>query len=306
MNHLTEHINNFMQRLNFPAQAIESFTAVELRLDSNAAFAEKFDKIVYDYMYPQAHNIGEYLEKVEEVATEFGENVYTLNMVFLLGNTEELLRRYKERGIPEDIYWDTMADLRFKLLECMECKGVPGSFVAGWFNGFFELTRFAYGRFQYEMTEFGRDESFTTKSGITIKKGDPLVNFHIPSSGISLTDDVRLDSYKRAFEHYKDRFGGGPVLFVCGSWLLFPKHREFLPSNSNILRFMDDFELISWAEKDGFSNDWRVFGRYSDLPYAELPEDTSLRKAYKHWLCSGKKTGDGYGVIVFDGEKILR
>lgn len=306
MSHLTPHITEFMQRVAFPAEAVDVFTAVYHRLDENAPFAEKFDKTVNDYMFPEAGSLGESLKAVEALAEQFGENAYTLTEVFLLSCTEELLRRYRERGISDDIYWDTMYDFHCKLLECMECEGVPGTFVGGWYEGFLKMTRFAYGRFQYEITEYSPDESFTTKCGMVLKKGMPLVNFHIPSSGISLTDDVRLDSYKRAFGHFKDLFGGGPVPFVCGSWLLFPKHREFLPENSNILRFMDDFELISSSEDERFGNDWRVFGRYSDLPYEDLPEDTSLRKAYKKWLCAGNKTGGGFGVIVFDGEKILR
>lgn len=306
MPHMTEHITALMKRLNFPAEAAEAFNALCTRLDNNDAFAEKFDKIVYDYMYPVATDIDDAVKKLGALAAEYGENEYTLCEMFLLSNTEELLRRYKEKGIAEDIYWDTMDDLRCKLLECIECEEVPGTFVAGWDGGFFKLERFAYGRFQYEVTDYGSNETFTTKCGITLKKGDTLINFHIPSSGVPLTDEVRLDSLKRAYPHFKDLFGGGPVIFCCGSWLLYPKHREFLPASSNILRFMDDFELISWAETEKFSNGWRVYGKDSDLPLEDLPEKTSLQRAYKKWLCDGNKAGNGYGIIVFDGEKILR
>ena len=96
------------------------------------------------------------------------------------------------------------------------------------------------------------------------------------------------------------------MLFCCGSWLLYPRHREFLPEKSNILRFLDDFEIVSWAEKENFGDAWRVFGRYSELPVEQLPRDTSLRRAYADWLAAGNKTGDGYGLFLFDGEKIVR
>ena len=36
---------------------------------------------------------------------------------------------------------------------------------------------------------------FTTSCGHEIKSGDKYVNFHIPSSGVSLTDEIRFDSY---------------------------------------------------------------------------------------------------------------
>ena len=40
-------------------------------------------------------------------------------------------------------------------------------------------------------------------------------------------------------------------------------------------------------------------------PVDDLPEDTSIRRAFKQRLQQGKPTGYGYGVILFDGEKIL-
>ena len=45
--------------------------------------------------------------------------------------------------------------------------------------------------------------------------------------------------------------------------------------------------------------------RQDKLPYNELPEDTSLKRAYKNWLIEKNETGGGVGVIVFDGEKII-
>ena len=69
---------------------------------------------------------------------------------------------------------------------------------------------------------------------------------------------------------------------------------------------MDDFEMVEWEEEEGFHNGWRVFGKDSDLPLEQLPEKTSLQKAYKKWLVDGNKAGHGYGIIVFDGEKIVR
>jgi hypothetical protein len=293
-----------MKKINLPMEAVKVISDIEVHLDSDKAFANRFDEIVHEYMFNEL-DIKIALAAVAEIAEEFGENVFTLNFVFLLNNTEELFKRYKEQGISEEIYWRTMDDLRCKLLECKECEGVYGSFVPSWFNGFFRMTRFALGRFQYEMSEFNCEGGYTTRSGHFLEHGSPIVNFHIPSSGISLTDDVRFDSYRRAFDFFKDKFNGGPVVFCCGSWLLYSAHEKFLPKSSNILRFMHDFEIVRSKETDEFNNAWRVFGRYADLPYNQLPRDTSLRKAYADWLEAGNKAGDGYGVIIFDGEKII-
>ncbi|MCQ2474646.1 MAG: acyltransferase domain-containing protein [Clostridia bacterium] len=305
MKHNTQFIQDFMKRYEYPEEAIKEFTRVLQRLDDEEKFGKEFDIFVNGYMYPEADGLREALDGVSVLAEKYEENDCTMEFVFLLLCAPILKERYDEKGIDEQIFWDSANDFRYKLMECIECEGVPGTFVAGWNDGFFKMERFAYGRFQYEVCTY-MDEEYTLKNGKVLKPGDKYVNFHIPSSGVSLTDDVRLDSYKKAYPHYKHLFPDGLVVFGCHSWLLYPKHREFLPKHLNILKFMDDFEIISSDENEGFSNDWRVFGRYTNLPYDQLPQDTSLRKAYAQWLMSGHNGGNGYGFIVFDGEKIIR
>ena len=304
--HLNDFIVSFMERYSYPEEAVREFTRIEKRLDEEEAFGKAFDEILDGYMFPEADGLGEALDAVKALGEQYGENEYTIQFMLILNCMPILKQRYDEAGIDEKIFWDSADDLRCKLIECINCKEVPGTFVAGWNDGFLKMRRFALGRFQYELTTFNFDFDFVTSCGRRVSRGDTLVNFHIPSSGIPLTDEVRLASYKEAYKHYSHLFPDGKVVFCCGSWLLYPRHREFLPENSNILKFMNDFELVSWAEKDGFSNDWRVFDKYASLPYDQLPRDTSLRRAYADWLVKTGKGGDGYGVIVFDGEKIIR
>lgn len=307
MIHNTQFIRDFMAEHNYPADAVEAFKKVLDRLDAEKDFGDAFDEAGAVYKIPDTDvRLDEVLEKMTEIAGKFGVNEYTLHFVYLLSLTEKLKALYIEKGIGLDIYHDTMADLRYKLIECIKCEEVPGTFVGGWFDGFFKLRRFAYGRFQFEEAPYNFTFDYKTSCGKVLKKGDFALGFHIPSSGVPLTDEVRLDSYKRAYNAYKDRFPDGLAVFRCGSWLLYPGHREFLPEKSNILKFMDDFELCCWEEKQGFPNGWRVFDKDSDLPYDQLPRDTSLRRAYADWLLSGHNGGDGCGVIIFDGEKIVR
>ena len=306
MQHYTPYVKEFMARYNYPAEAVTLFTEVERRLDGEPASGAEFDRHLNAYMIEKAEPLGEALDAMTALAEKMALSPYTLHFVFVLNCTELLKPRYAAAGVDEAIFWAGCDDLRCKLLECMECKGVPGTFVAGWNHGFLDFDRFAYGRFQYEVREFGFDFDFMTSCGKLIRKGDTFVNFHIPSSGVPLTDDVRLASYREAYRHVKQLFPDGLAVFGCGSWLLYPRHREFLPPTSNILKFLGDFEIVSWEEKETFGDAWRVFGRYADLPPAQLPRDTSLRRAFADWLAAGNKTGSGFGFIIFDGEKIVR
>lgn len=304
MKHLSDFYLLIEEKCRFPKEACDVLNAVAKRLDEEPDFAAEFDRARRLFMFPKAHNIRRYLDMIKSTAEKHGVPEYTLDLVFLMSCSELLYRRFKARGVSDEIFWESMNDLRYKLLECMECKGVVGTFVASWFQGFYEVDRFALGRFQFEERDFPCD--FTTSAGFKIKKGDACVNFHIPSSGVPLSDEVRFDAYKKAYDFFSHCRKDNNIYFICSSWLLYPRHREFLPENLNILRFMDDFEIFDSSEHEGFGDDWRVFGHYTDFPLEEWPEDTSLRKAYKKWLTDGNPTGHGCGVIVFDGEKILR
>ena len=259
-----------------------------------------FNALVDEFIaHPE--NLDSVLERLKALSEQLGENEYTMNMCLLLGACPALRERYAQKGIDEAIFWKSIEDMRWKLRECMDCEEVWGTFVPHWYRGFFEMTRFGLGRFQFEKTDF--DADYYEKCGNTLKRGDTVINFHIPSAG-PLTDEKRLDSYKQAYKFFGGK-DGEPMAFVCGSWLLYEGHREFLPENSNILRFMDDFDIIRSADREKFSDGWRVFGKYSNGPVDDLPEDTSIRRAFKQRLQQGKPTGYGYGVFFFDGEKIL-
>lgn len=306
MVHYSDFILNFMNKYEYSAEAIETFSRVLKRLDEEKDFGDKMDKLVEGYMYPWPDKMQDYLNGVTELSKEYGENECTLDFIFLLLCTPIVFDRYKERGLSEQLFWDTLADMKYKLIECIKCEEVPGTFVAGWYNGFFKLERFCYGRFQFEETDYDFNFDFVTKAGYRLTKGQKLIGFHIPSSGVPLTDEVRLDAYKKAYEAYKHLFPDGIMFFWCGSWLLYPRHKEFLPEKSNILKFMSDFETVSWSESEHFHDGWRIFDKDSDLPVDKLPTNTSLRKAYADWFKAGNKGGSACGVIVFDGEKILR
>ena len=306
MQHYTPYVKDFMKRFHYPEEAVRLFTEVEKRLDAEPDAGAEFDRHIKAYMIDESEELETALSAITALSEKMGVSDCTLEFIFILNCTELLKPRYEAAGLDEALFWAGNDDLRCKLLECIEVEGVPGTFVAGWNNGFLKLDRFAYGRFQYEVRQYNNDFDFLTSCGKRVSKGDTYVNFHIPSSGVPLTDEVRLASYKEAYRHVKHLFPDGLAVFGCGSWLLYPRHKEFLPKSSNILKFLGDFEIVCWEEKETFGDAWRVFGRYAKLPPAELPRDTSLRKAFADWLTAGNKTGSGFGLFVFDGEKIVK
>ena len=301
--HGSKELDTLLKNGYDPAVA-DGIRGLERMLDENAELASELDALTEAFANRQEIPLGDALAGVKKISEKYGANEYSLDLLLIINGLPHMHKRFTDNGYPDSVFYETMDDIRCKVNECVECKGVVGTFVAGWYDRFFVPSCFGLGRFQYEVAVYGGDD-FVMRSGKTLKKGDKYINMHIPSRGIPLTDDVRLASYRAAYPYFKRYFDDGIVIFGCHSWLLFPKHLEFLPPHLNIRKFIGDFELTGCEETEEFGDIWRVFGRYADLPYDKLPRDTALRKAYAEWLCSGHKTGYGSGVFEFDGEKIL-
>lgn len=307
MKYLNEHFKLVEEKLGLPKEAVELFEKIALRIEKSESFSRKFQASLDKYMTPEAHDFGDMCDDMKKLAFLYRVKEYSLVFVWLIVASEKMLELYKEKGISEDIYWDTIMDLKYKFKECVECKDTYGTFVGGWNTGFYNLNRFALGRFQFEYSDFGAAEEFTTSAGIKIKKGDKTVGFHIPSSGVPLTDEARFDAYKKAYEFFKDqRREDGLMIFECGSWLLYEGNKEVLPETSNTVKFINDFELVKSEAKDKFNDAWRIFAKSGYKSPKHWYDDTSMRRAFKQHVLNGGKTGSGHGIIVFDGEKIVR
>ena len=108
-----------------------------------------------------------------------------------------------------------------------------------------------------------------------------------------------LRAYKRGSEFFKDAFGDNPMVFVCYSWLLFPRNKEVLSEQSNLYLFMSDYDVYEYGEYKDYSQVWRLFDMQYDGNVEHLPQNTSLRREYAEWIRTGQKMGWGKGVFVY-------
>ena len=301
----TEHICYFINQLKLSEENNKTIFEIFNKINDNEIISCDFYNSVYAYSVAETMTIKEAKQKLYSIAEDMAVSAYSIYLAFLIQCSENLLKKYISNHLSEELYWNAMDDIRCKTEECLDRYHVVGISPFEWYDGFFKLDRFALGRFQYEPLPFPVD--FTTKNGIHIKKGTKSFNFHIPSSGISLTDAVRLDSYRQAYEFYQQRgeTEGEYIVFKCSSWLLYPKHAMFLPPESNMIKFLNDFDIFESAEQDVFNYGFHIFGDMSGKAIDELDEKTALQRSYKSWLLNGNKPGYGRGVIVFDGQKII-
>lgn len=243
----------------------------------------------YDIDYTAA------MESMKEISSSVGIHEYTGALILFLAFTRGLGMYYRKRGLSDDIFHDTVMDLKYKLDECLLVKGVCGSFVAKWFVGFFKLERFALGRLQFEIVDFGDDLEL---DDISLKRGERVLNVHIPRTGTMLDRESVLHAYRLAADFYRPIIGQR-IVFTCSTWLFFPRHREMLRPGSNLLDFMNDYNIFTCGEYSDYNEIWRLFDTEYDGDASHLPADTSLRRAYVDLISRGERTGWGKGVFEY-------
>lgn len=227
----------------------------------------------------------------DEVAFKLYLREYTTDLLIFICLSKKMREVYKERGIEDEIFKNTILDLKYKMFECQAVKGITGTFVPEWFAGFFNLTRFAMGRLQFEIVEF--EESFE-KDAHKLTPGSKVINVHIPRTLTPLDEKSCDEAFAQAKEFFKNQVD--ECAFVCHSWLLYPENKKILNPNSNTYKFMMRFEEIDFGINKNNHDLWRLFDT-DEVNFNKLPEDTAMRRAYAEHLKKGGKTGWGLGVF---------
>lgn len=163
-----------------------------------------------------------------------------------------------------------------------------------------EETDIAWTGYPFDERGFVKKERVTLKKGeweSVLKKGDPVVNLHIPASG-RLTPELVEESIQamRDFiaEYYPDfKYKA----FACGSWLLNPTLENMLGCDSNIVKFGKLFTPLTM--KAGATNVFSfVFNTPDGINDIEaLPEKTSLQKLLKDYYLKGNALHETLGFF---------
>ncbi|CAG7618221.1 acyltransferase domain-containing protein [Actinacidiphila bryophytorum] len=178
---------------------------------------------------------------------------------------------HRDHGVAEDVTWATLADLGRNLAidRRMDREGWP--VMQSW------LTLHARGG----LYELGR---------LQFQRGGDTLDLHIPEAGpmtpaaVTASLDEARGFFPRHFpeEQYTE--------FACGSWLLDPQLLEYLPADSNIVRFQQRFELEPYEEPEGLDADVEVLRfafRSLSTPLDRLPRGTVLQRAVADHLKAG-------------------
>lgn len=231
-----------------------------------------------------------------------GRNAYV--WVFLAG-VPAARAYHAERGIPDDVSWESLGDLGQQMSVHRRIFGAGGLHTQWWLTLAFRGVLYGLGRLQFNRGVIWFDDA-PAPDGVTAPKRDEFaVGLHIPERG-SMDPDECERSIERAREFFARHFPEEPVRWgTCVSWLLDDQLAEYLPATSNIVAFQRRFHLVPPLNRSEWDNPpaWTsgdksmlefVFRRMHEGPdyptglVDSLPRETSLQRAFVDHLRAGR------------------
>lgn len=222
----------------------------------------------------------------------------------------EVKSRYEKAGISDEIFFDTMSDIKIWIDDCRDNLKSTGLNELNWIMWHMNMSIFKIGRLQYQKSICYNKVSYE-KNGESIRFGDKIWNVHIPR-GEKLTIEACEESFRRAQEFIKKYFPKYPHnKFMCHSWLLHPSNKEFMPEGSNILKFPELWEVVSIREYPSQAYRWLFSVIYSDKKLLKnkkkkgsygftdkLPQNTRMQKNAVEHIKKGGTLGDALGLKI--------
>ena len=192
-------------------------------------------------------------------------------------------RRYRWKRIPGQVFRATMGCFPRFVEEYKTSYGVYGFDREFWTPRQVGMCLFRIGDLEYEL-----DDSTTMRA----------ISIHIPSDAV-LTPERCRASYEQSrifIRKYYPKWS--ECQYLCDSWLLAPGLKDILPETSHIIMFQNAFSVRAINENGMEFMEW-VYKR-KDIPFKELPENTSLQRNMKQYLLKGGKIGEALGVLRED------
>ncbi len=267
-------------------EAKEKITQIIKKWYKKLEFNEKYDEEFYESLkyvsVPEDVDISNY-----DVKCEDGKK----NLLSFLYMCEKLRTKYVERGISEDILIDTLEDIVRWCDVWSELKNELYLGELNWLSRHLGFKLFQLGRLQFCI-----GKSTCNRENFGIKKGDDIIEVHIPASGPLDIEECKK-SFVLAREFFKKYF---PEInyeyFSCHSWLLDETLKGFLSESSNIIQFGNMFLKDSKNEDDGIIR--YVFGwKTKREQLGECEEKSLLAKKIKEHVAEGKSFYCTWGFI---------
>lgn len=201
---------------------------------------------------------------------------------------------HRERSIPDDVSWATLADLGEHLAIHRRMFGEASLDIPDWLTLHFRGLLYRLGRLQFHRWRFPLHvpiDTDTIGNDVTELRPSPgalALDVHIPESGGPLSPAACSESFAQARDFFARYFPEEKYRFAwCASWLLDPQLANYLPPTSNIVCFQRRFHLVAGGSNSDQGIMRFVFRRVAPS-LDELPQRTALERAVVSHLRAGQ------------------
>lgn len=236
------------------------------------------------------------IEKVDNMSEPY-QYLYTQEdkmqgLLYALYKCEDYFEMSKKRNIPDDILLASLSELKRYALEyynTSKCKKI-GLLQIRWLGKILRGNIYRLGRLEFEIKFAELDWEKNN-----IKIGDKILGVHIPDNGGPFNETTCQEAYDLAEDFFAKYFPEHDYkCYDCRSWLLDKTLRNFLSPSSNIIKFMDTFDIV-W-EKEAYSALTYLFGMGTEVcDLKNITPKTSLQKHVIDHILNGGKLYSGQG-----------
>ncbi|MBO4472258.1 MAG: hypothetical protein J5765_00475 [Clostridia bacterium] len=290
------YMTAFLEEFGFGDEVKSALQDAFDRVFGDQDAARLFDEIRRRFEQSPDERFFYLIENADKIAATCAISPYTAYLLVLILLSESSKRIYAERKVSLEMWRRNMRDLRYTSDACLLVKGVYGTDSPRWYERFFNATRFTFGKLQFELCALGKPYQ---KDDLSLSPDDQAIFIHIPRTGERLLPEDVDASAQAAAAFFKERYGTRRTVFACHSWILYPENKNILSAGSNLYSFISRFEIIDVVEDAEHKELWRLFDKEYNGDPDDLPQDSSLRRAYVQRLKENKPLGVALGVWVY-------
>lgn len=269
-----DNLNYILSRFTIDRSTIKHLLS---DIKENYNFYEHGSQEILKSVYSKDGVIEKYNNSL--IKRENPETILKLLLIML----PDLMECYKQKDIDDIIFFDTISDI-FLRMNIYKDKNLKLGLTPDdglWLLRIFHLDIFKLGSLQFEMMKFDstifKDKiEFSNETSTIIRENENILSIHI-MEGTNLYPSEVKKSLDLARFFFDDKFADFKYrYFYCYSWILYSGNRLLLNKDSNIIKFMNIFEIIAESNWRGMAIE-RIFG-CSESKIDKNRLDTSLQK----------------------------
>ena len=113
---MKNYIRDFVSKYDYPDEAVKVIEEAYRNLSEK----ENFNSLLNNYYNDESINVDGEKGPLYSLSSDAGVNFFTAKLVFYICLSRELKQKYAEKGFGEDFWFENMADLKVKMMECFD------------------------------------------------------------------------------------------------------------------------------------------------------------------------------------------